>query len=174
MSGGNTPRIFNTGWSKSLCAPDDYTVIVRCTETFLSPCIIPRWRWVAVTAYKCHLLQQHNVSGGSTPRIFNTGWSKSLCAPDDYTVIVRCTETFWSPCIIPRWRWVGCCTVQLFCLWWNNFGFPVDRKQAVYQFGPRIFPVPFPMFSKREECGAEVSLSLTDGHFGPTLSGGPK
>ena len=25
-----------------------------------------------------------------------TGWSKSLCAPDDCTVIVRCTETFWS------------------------------------------------------------------------------
>jgi hypothetical protein len=30
----------------------------------------------------------------------NTGRSKSLCAPDDCTVIVMCTETFWSPCII--------------------------------------------------------------------------
>jgi len=28
----------------------------------------------------------------------NTGWSKSLCAPDDYSTIIRCTETFWSPC----------------------------------------------------------------------------
>jgi len=28
-----------------------------------------------------------------------TGWSKILCAPDDYNTIVRCTETFWSPCI---------------------------------------------------------------------------
>jgi hypothetical protein len=26
-------------------------------------------------------------------------WSKSLCAPDDYNTIVRCTETFWSLCI---------------------------------------------------------------------------
>jgi hypothetical protein len=30
-----------------------------------------------------------------------TGWSNGLCAPDDCTVIVRCTETFWSLCIIP-------------------------------------------------------------------------
>jgi len=22
-----------------------------------------------------------------------------MCAPDDYNTIVRCTETFWSPCI---------------------------------------------------------------------------
>jgi len=29
----------------------------------------------------------------------NTGWSKSLCAPDDCIVIISCTETFWSPCI---------------------------------------------------------------------------
>ena len=27
-----------------------------------------------------------------------TGWSKSLYAPDDCTVIVRCKETFWSLC----------------------------------------------------------------------------
>ena len=25
-------------------------------------------------------------------------WLKSLCAPNDCTVIVRCTETFWSTC----------------------------------------------------------------------------
>jgi len=30
--------------------------------------------------------------------ILNTWWSKSLCAPDDYSTIIRCTETFWSPC----------------------------------------------------------------------------
>jgi len=29
-----------------------------------------------------------------------TGWSESLCAPDDCVVIIRCTETFWSPCIM--------------------------------------------------------------------------
>ena len=29
-----------------------------------------------------------------------TGWSKSLCAPDDYSTIIRCTETFWSSCIM--------------------------------------------------------------------------
>ena len=30
----------------------------------------------------------------------STGWSKSLCTPDDFIVIVRCTETFWSSCTI--------------------------------------------------------------------------
>jgi len=29
-----------------------------------------------------------------------TWWSKILCAPDDYNTIVRCKETFWSPCRI--------------------------------------------------------------------------
>jgi len=28
-----------------------------------------------------------------------TGWSKSLCTPDNYSTIIRCTETFWSLCI---------------------------------------------------------------------------
>jgi len=32
-------------------------------------------------------------------KIIYTGWSKSLCAPDDYNTYVRCTKTFWSPCI---------------------------------------------------------------------------
>jgi len=31
--------------------------------------------------------------------IWSTGWSKSLCAPDDCTVIIRRTEIFWSLCI---------------------------------------------------------------------------
>jgi len=28
-----------------------------------------------------------------------TGWSKSLCAPDDYNYNTRCAKTFWSLCI---------------------------------------------------------------------------
>ena len=28
------------------------------------------------------------------------GDQKSLCEPDDYNTVVRCTETFSSPCII--------------------------------------------------------------------------
>jgi len=35
-----------------------------------------------------------------------TGWSKLLCTPYDYNKIARCTETFWSPCVIygpPLW-----------------------------------------------------------------------
>jgi len=28
-----------------------------------------------------------------------TEWLKRFCAPDDYNTEVRCTETFWSPCI---------------------------------------------------------------------------
>ena len=29
-----------------------------------------------------------------------TGWSKILCAPDDYSTIISCTETLWSLCIL--------------------------------------------------------------------------
>jgi hypothetical protein len=91
---------YNTGWSKSLCAPDDYNVIVRCTETFWSP-----W-WL-----QCNRHVHRDVTRPSLPSsvpcyyktvvwiFYNTGWSKSLCAPDDCNVIVRCTETFPSPCI---------------------------------------------------------------------------
>ena len=28
-----------------------------------------------------------------------TEWSKSICVPDVYSTILRCTETFWSSCI---------------------------------------------------------------------------
>jgi len=34
----------------------------------------------------------------------NTWWSKSLRAPDEYNTIVRCTQTFWSPCIMTQSR----------------------------------------------------------------------
>jgi len=30
-----------------------------------------------------------------------TEWSRSLCAPDDYSTIIRCTENFWSLCTKP-------------------------------------------------------------------------
>ena len=43
-------------------------------------------------------------------RSSSTGWSKSLCAPDDYTTIVRSTEAFWSPCSILSNVWYKCCT----------------------------------------------------------------
>ena len=38
----------------------------------------------------------------------NTGWSKSVCAPDFCIVIIRCTETFWSLCICGPsvWNWL--------------------------------------------------------------------
>jgi len=31
--------------------------------------------------------------------LYYTGWSKSLCATNNYSINIRCTETFWSPCI---------------------------------------------------------------------------
>ena len=30
--------------------------------------------------------------------MYFTGWSKSLCAPDDCIITIRCTQTFWSSC----------------------------------------------------------------------------
>jgi len=39
-----------------------------------------------------------------TPKhVGSTGWSKGLCAPDDYSTQHRCTENFWSFCIINTW-----------------------------------------------------------------------
>jgi len=32
------------------------------------------------------------------PGLNYTEWSKNLCAPDDYTIVIRYTETFWSSC----------------------------------------------------------------------------
>jgi len=37
--------------------------------------------------------------GVNPMKLTNTEWSKSPCALDDYSTIIRCTETFWSPCI---------------------------------------------------------------------------
>jgi len=41
----------------------------------------------------------------------NTGWSKSVFAPDDYNTYIRCTETFRSPCISSD-------THEMLC-WWD-------------------------------------------------------
>ena len=89
----------------------------------------PAWRWLGeqVTLDKIFLQYSSQTGSSSSPsychiffliaffheviiiiiikviiilRINYTEWSKSLCAPDVCTVIVRCTETFWSPCII--------------------------------------------------------------------------
>jgi len=35
-------------------------------------------------------------------RVKKLTWSKSVCAPDNYNTIVRCTETVWSPRIYKR------------------------------------------------------------------------
>jgi len=39
------------------------------------------------------------VTSLKTEHALYTGWSKSLCAHDDYNTESMCTETFWSPCI---------------------------------------------------------------------------
>jgi hypothetical protein len=84
----------NTGWSKSLCAPDDYnTEIYR----LCSKCPPPVSR---------HLLTRRTVFSKTVFSIRTTlSWGVKLfkiflrvfC-----TVIIRCTETFWSSC--SSWR----------------------------------------------------------------------
>jgi len=49
--------------------------------------------------------------------LVTTGWSKRLCAPDDYNTIIRCTQMFWTPCtsysyIIPAILALVCCVQQ--------------------------------------------------------------
>ena len=40
---------------------------------------------------------RYNIYGLSS---HYTGWSKCLCAPDDYTVIIKCIETFDHPVLV--------------------------------------------------------------------------
>jgi len=57
-------------------------------------------RATVVMIYKnicCFLLHFSTL----TSLITHTGWQKCLCAPDNFIVINRCTETFRSPCITP-------------------------------------------------------------------------
>jgi len=108
--------------------PDDCTVIIMCTETFWSPCSTrstvtsPGRKRVTRMAGDWNVFR---VSVGGTARkrplvrhirdnivVDRQGWSLKLrvdfslfiqsdpkvSTPDDCTVIVRCTETFWSSC----------------------------------------------------------------------------
>jgi hypothetical protein len=45
-----------------------------------------------------HLGVRKKMNNGGKRHV-NIQGDKSLCAPYDYNTIVRCTETFWSPCI---------------------------------------------------------------------------
>jgi len=51
--------------------------------------------WKFACSHK--MIPQYRLHNGiCTIHVNNTGWSKSLCAPDNYSTIIRCTETFWS------------------------------------------------------------------------------
>jgi len=65
----------------------------------------------------CFFFFKHSTWGMRSLECTSTGWSKkSLCAPDVCTVIVRCTETFWSPCICHRRRSRDCS-----CVWMGEY-----------------------------------------------------
>ena len=65
-------NIQNTGWSKSLCVPNDCIVIIRCTGTFRSLCVLaPK----ASTYMDVRLFQLHSISN-----LNNSRRSLLLCA----------------------------------------------------------------------------------------------
>ena len=85
-----------TGWSKILCAPDDYNTV---SYKWCSKCPPPLSR---------HLLTRRTVFSKtmfsiarSTFRMYSVMaiFSSSTVWRLFCTVVVRCTETFWSPCI---------------------------------------------------------------------------
>jgi hypothetical protein len=97
-----------TGWSKSLCAPDDYN-----TESYkyCSKCPPPVSRHSA--QFDClaadpqgqgdiRLTLTPSVTPNSNNVIMVSDWNclKYFCV-FFCNVIIRCTETFWSPCITP-------------------------------------------------------------------------
>ena len=104
--GSSDPHIvFNirlcTGWSKSIRSPDDYNTEGRCTETFWSP-FIYLYILLLLLLFIC-IWDVHSTLNQLTKQksYLCTGWSKSVCSPDDHNTEGRCTETFWSPFIYP-------------------------------------------------------------------------
>jgi hypothetical protein len=88
-------NVQNTGWSKSLCAPDDYNT-ENCKQ---------HSKWLAAN----HQVQG-NIRLTLMPSVIPT--SNYIFMVSDWnglkyfclffcTVIISCTETFWSPCISP-------------------------------------------------------------------------
>jgi len=82
MAGISSTLRCTTGWSKSLCAPDDYHAETRCTGTFWSTCSTMSITVLALYDKKI------------TSRMYRV--IKNLCAPHDYNTESRCTENFWS------------------------------------------------------------------------------
>jgi hypothetical protein len=91
-----------TGWSKILCAPDDYD-----TESFLaqSDCLTADRQGQGDT----RLILTPSVIPNSNYAIMVSDWNclKYFCV-FFFTVIIRCTETFWSPCM---------CIYIYICIW---------------------------------------------------------
>jgi hypothetical protein len=81
-----------TGWSKSLCAPDDYSTLQMIICRWPSQNIFGMWTVLYWTpSSRTHFGLSINASrlAGDTLNI-----NLTFCI-----VITRCTETFWSPCI---------------------------------------------------------------------------
>ena len=92
---------FCTGYLKRICSPDDYNTDGRCTETFWSP-FIYLYILLLLLLFIC-IWDVHSTLNQLTKQksYLCTGWSKSVCSPDDHNTEGRCTETFWSPFIYP-------------------------------------------------------------------------
>ena len=92
-----------TGWSKSLCVPEDYSTKTRKNtvfKQFQSPTMI--------TYLELGITEHSSVSGDWR----GTLWTlfENFCI-----VIIRCTETFSSPCIIKCCVWTVCLIVR-YCI----------------------------------------------------------
>jgi hypothetical protein len=89
----------NTGWSKSLCAPDDYST-KNPNKTDDLEMAITEHIWnvdcaILNTVFENTVRRVNKcleTGGGTLWALLVTFW----------IVIIRCTETFWSPCIIGR------------------------------------------------------------------------
>jgi len=78
---------------------DGHTGYTQCHNTCACMCVV-LLQLCKIICKNCKAIKRHEWCCCEKKLLLgSTEWSKSLCAPDDYNTEVRCTETFWSPCI---------------------------------------------------------------------------
>ena len=94
--GRSTPRKDRTHCTGGWVGPR--AGLGRCGKHFPPPGFDPRTVQPVASRYTDWTIPAHTLPC-TVLCLGYTGWSKSFCAPDVCIVIIRCSETFGSPCI---------------------------------------------------------------------------
>jgi hypothetical protein len=75
-------------------------IVIRCTETFWSPCIFDMCCPLILKASVRNYLLLFLFPSEYIALLYTVWDIYFFCAPCIVIVIIRCTENFWSPCIL--------------------------------------------------------------------------